>query len=62
MDRIECYVKGERIGSGTRVEMGDIESDGDLFEKPSDMFRALYNMVYMRARYRSEYGFVTRTF
>lgn len=50
MDRIECYVRGERIGSGTRVEMGDIESDGDLFEKPSDMFRVLYNMVY-RSRY-----------
>ena len=46
MDKIECYVRGKRIGAGTRSLMGDIESDGDLFEKPSDMFRVLYNMVY----------------
>ena len=48
MDKIECYVRGKCIGAGTRVEMGDIESEGDLFEKPSDMFRVLYNMVYAR--------------
>lgn len=62
MDRIECYVRGDRIGSGTRLEMGDIESQGDLFEKPSDMFRVLYNMVYLRAHRHTMHDVVTRTF
>ena len=43
MDRLECYVNGVHIGSAYRHGNGDIHTDTDDFEKPSDLFQTCMN-------------------
>ena len=43
MDRLECYVNGAHIGTAYRNHNGDIHTDVDAFEKPSDLFQTCMN-------------------
>ncbi len=45
MDKIECYVAGEKIAMGVLKKDGHIEAHGDDFEKPSDMFKTFMNKL-----------------